>query len=89
MIGHSISFEALLRLVELPTGVILRAMRDKREELELLGTKVAADIRQYARSKLFSSFAFIAENKEEREEKDGRAEDRRSACEDKGDHSLE
>ena len=88
MIHRSISFEALLRLVELSTGIILRAMRDEREELELLGTKIAADIRQYARSKLFSSFAFIAENKEEREE-DGRAEDGRSACEDEGDHSLE
>lgn len=88
MIHRSISFEALLRLVELPTGIILRAMRDEREELELLGTKIAADIRQYARSKLFSSFAFIAENKEERE-KDGRAEDGRSTSENKGDHSLE
>lgn len=88
MIDRSISFEALLRLVELSTGIILRTMRDEREELELLGAKVAADIRQYARSKLFSFFAFIAENKEEREE-DGRAEDGRSACEDEGDHSLE
>ena len=88
MIRHSFSFEALLRLLELLAGVILRVMRDEREELELLGAKIATDIRQYARSKLFSSFAFITENKEERE-KDGRAEDGRSTREDKGDHSLE
>lgn len=84
MIAHSFSFRALLRLVELSAGIILRAMRDEREELELLGTKVAADIRQYARTKLFSSFAFIAENKEERKE-DGRE----TASEDQGDDPAE
>ena len=84
MIARFISFGALLGLVELPTGIILRTMRDEREELELLGTKIAADIRQYARTKLFSSFAFIAENKEERKE-DGRE----TASEDQGDDPAE
>lgn len=88
MIRRSFSFEALLRLLELLVGIILRVMRDEREELELLGAKIATDIRQYARSKLFSSFAFITENKEEREQ-DGRAKDRRPACEDEGNHPLE